>query len=282
MKKQILSTCLAISLIASNTYVSAASTDTTELTDDQSKAVLGGLLVIGLATTLYGQTVTRAEEAEKQQAAATEAAAKQKATKTLSAKPGHTYVWSSGSADTAPTVTYIESCTPAKQYSATAKLANGVADTNDSRITVKNDSCTIAYDSRHKAVQEYAGNPWSLSASSYKNQQARIAEAEERSAEATVAIIGGLGKWLFGGGSSSGNSTNSSNYTASQPNTNSASLKKTGVLKIEKVGSTTTVYCNDGSKDIVTHLSNGSCTLPMMFGGDPCEKLIDQRIRECK
>ncbi|QQZ28219.1 hypothetical protein HMY34_05310 [Thiothrix subterranea] len=69
MTKQIFSTCLAISLIASNTYVCAASTDTTELTDDQSKAVLGGLLLLGVATTLYGQTITRAEEADKQQAA---------------------------------------------------------------------------------------------------------------------------------------------------------------------------------------------------------------------
>lgn len=191
MQKQILSTCLAISLIANASFVSAASSsDTTELTDKQSQALLGGLLLLGLGTTIYGQTVTRAEEVKQSKAVETEAAAKQQAARTLNTKSGHTYLWSTGSSDTTPIIEYVESCNPAKQYSVTAKIVNGTAEVEDSAVTVKNEACgNKIYDSRHKAVSEQAGDPWNLkirfvqAEAKEKAQEARR-DAESRAAEA--------------------------------------------------------------------------------------------------
>lgn len=74
-----------------------------------------------------------------------------------------------------------------------------------------------------------------------------------------------------------------SSYTAPSTSSNEQKpvAKKTGVKEIKRTGSTTTVYCNNGTKRYVTHMSKG-CTLPGMFGGDSCQKLINQRARECK
>ncbi|QQZ28211.1 hypothetical protein HMY34_05265 [Thiothrix subterranea] len=176
MTKQILSTCLAISLIASNTYVSAAtitgdsSSSTTEMSDKEAGAALGGLALILLATSLYGQSVTKSNEAADAQA-----------TKTLELKPGYTYLWSNGSNDTSPVIEYVESCTPAKQYSVTSKLVNGTAEVEDGNVSMKSENCNKTYDSRKKSMSEQAGDPWSL-----KTRHAQ-AEAKKKVDEAHEA-----------------------------------------------------------------------------------------------
>ncbi|SEA67468.1 hypothetical protein SAMN05660964_02147 [Thiothrix caldifontis] len=175
MQKHILSTCLAISLIANSSYVFADKTITgtgsssseSEMSDGQAAAVVGGLLLLGGILSLHSQSVAKAEETATQQA-----------TKTVELKPGHTYLWSTGNNDTSLTIQYVESCTPAKQYSVTSKLVNGAAEVEDSNVSIKSEGCSKTYDSREKSMNEQAGDPWGL-----KTRYTRV-QAEEKAQEA--------------------------------------------------------------------------------------------------
>ena len=189
MQKHILSTCLAISLIANSSYVFAdqtitggsSSSSTSEMSDGQAAAVVGGLLLLGGIMSLHSQSVAKAEESATQQAIKAEETATQQATKTLELKPGYTYLWSNGSNDTSPVIEYVESCTPAKQYSVTSKLVNGTAEVEDGNVSMKSENCNKTYDSRKKSMSEQAGDPWSL-----KTRHAQ-AEAKKKVDEAHEA-----------------------------------------------------------------------------------------------
>ncbi|WGZ95661.1 MAG: hypothetical protein QJT81_06650 [Candidatus Thiothrix putei] len=199
MQKHILSTCLAISLIANSSYVFADKTITgtgsssseSEMSDGQAAAVVGGLLLLGGIMSLHSQSVAKAEETATQQA-----------TKTVELKPGHSYLWSTGSDDNNPLIEYVDSCTPAKQFTVKAKLANGIADSSDYYMSRTESECTRTYDSRQKAVQEYAGNPWNLNETTYQKELAEKKARQARAVEGAAKMIGGIGKLLFGSGGS--------------------------------------------------------------------------------
>lgn len=177
MKKQILSTCLAIFLIANASYVSAAtSTDdgTNTLSKEDSAAVLGGLLLLGGIMSLHRQSVEKAEEV-----------ATEKATKTIETKPGHTYLWSSGGNDSSPVIEYVESCTPAKQYRVTSKLVDNVAAVDDENVTIENENCSRKYDSRKKSMSEQVGDPWGL-----KARHAKVAAEPKKPRKGFFELLG--------------------------------------------------------------------------------------------
>ncbi|MEN9425061.1 MAG: hypothetical protein RL122_2444 [Pseudomonadota bacterium] len=178
MKKQILSTCLAISLIANASYVSAATAtpddEPKKLSGEQQAALLGGILLISGIMSLHRQSVEKAEEVATEQA-----------TKTLEVKPGHTYLWSSGSNDTSPVIEYVESCTPAKQYRVTSKLVDNVAEVDDDDVTIENESCSKKYDSRKKSMSEQVGDPWGL-----KARHAKVAAEPKKPRKGFFELLG--------------------------------------------------------------------------------------------
>ena len=108
----------------------------------------------------------------------------------------------------------MESCNPAKQYKAVAKLANGVADTNNSVISTSSESCRRTYDTRKQAVSEQSGNGWRLTEVAYKKQQTEIQKEQEQQAEAAAKLLSKGLSWMFGGsGSRSGSGSSGSKNT---------------------------------------------------------------------
>lgn len=65
------------------------------------------------------------------------------------------------------------------------------------------ETCTRTYDSRQKAVQEYAGNPWNLNETAYQKELAEKEARQARAVEGAAKMIGGIGKLLFGSGGGS-------------------------------------------------------------------------------
>jgi hypothetical protein len=258
MQKHILSTCLAISLIANTSHAvepdrtitgTGSSSNTSEMSDGQAAAVVGGLLLLGGIMSLHSQSVVKAEETATQQA-----------TKTIELKQGHSYLWSTGSDDNNPLIEYIESCNPAKQFTVKAKIANGIADSSDYYMSrTESEGCTRTYDSRQKAVQEYAGNPWNLNEASYQKEQAERKAAEARAVEGAAKMIGGIGKWLFGSGSGGTGSSGSSNYDSnSAPALNNNSGNSVTATSVEQYNTnangdvTYVVRCSDSSTSYIS------------------------------
>jgi hypothetical protein len=251
-----------VSLIANTSYAvepdrtitgTGSSSNTSEMSDGQAAAVVGGLLLLGGIMSLHSQSVVKAEETATQQA-----------TKTIELKQGHSYLWSTGSDDNNPLIEYIESCNPAKQFTVKAKIANGIADSSDYYMSrTESEGCTRTYDSRQKAVQEYAGNPWNLNEASYQKEQAERKAAEARAEEGAAKMIGGIGKWLFGSGSGGTGSSGSSNYDSnSAPALNNNSGNSVTATSSSGKDYSCHIYCSNSRSDL-----NGSTDITITANG---------------
>lgn len=213
MQKHILSTCLAISLIANTSYAvepdrtitgTGSSSSTSEMSDGQAAAVVGGLLLLGGILSLHSQSVAKDQALTAETAKVAEEAATAQATKTITLKPGNTYLWSH--VDYSPVIEYVESCSPPKQYHNSGTLVNGTVKIGTGSIDLYTESCTRTYDARQKTVQQYSGNPWDLEAG-YKKWRAAY---ETSKARRQAQLEQGIRKF-FGSGS------NNSDYDACKP-----------------------------------------------------------------